>query len=297
MAISFDTIINDTHSGSLTISQNILELYQELLNECAAGNEKPEDCYKSIQDVSKTILKIQPNMALLRYCSNLFLMYFKRILKAENEKQVVLRAASDKLSEIRKELEHNIEHIAGIGAKLVAASNNVMTISSSTVVNQILLRAHSLKKRFHVYSLKSHPPDEGVHTAEFLLKENIKTTLIADAEMGLFMPQMNFVLIGADRVFEDGFVNKAGTLPLLVTAKHFNVPVYLAFDTWKILLKQDKAIKFLERENSEIYNNKKHKLHVQNFYFESIPLNLVQKVICEDGVFETGEFINWYLKG
>ncbi len=297
MAISIDTIINDKHSGSLTISRNTLELYQEFLNECTAGNEKPEDCYKSIQTASKTILKIQPNMALLRYCSNLFLTHFKRILKAEKEKQAILDTAAGKLSEIRKELEHNIERIAGIGAKLVAASNNVMTISSSTMVNQILLRAHSLKKRFHVYSLKSHPPDEGVHSAEFLLQENIKTTLIADAEMGLFMPHMNFVLIGADRIFEDGFVNKAGTLPLLVTAKHFNVPVYLAFDTWKILSKQDKAVKFLERENSEIYNDKKHKLHVQNFYFESIPLNLVQKVICEEGVYETSEFINWYLKG
>ncbi len=297
MAISIDTIMNDKHSGSLTISRNTLELYQEFLNECTAGNEKPEDCYKSIQTASKTILKIQPNMALLRYCSNLFLTHFKRILKAEKEKQAILDTAAGKLSEIRKELEHNIERIAGIGAKLVAASNNVMTISSSTMVNQILLRAHSLKKRFHVYSLKSHPPDEGVHSAEFLLQENIKTTLIADAEMGLFMPHMNFVLIGADRIFEDGFVNKAGTLPLLVTAKHFNVPVYLAFDTWKILSKQDKAVKFLERENSEIYNDKKHKLHVQNFYFESIPLNLVQKVICEEGVYETSEFINWYLKG
>ena len=297
MAIFIDTIKNDKYSGSLTISRNTLELYQQLLKECAAGNEKADDCYKTIQAASKSILKTQPNMALLRYCSNIFLTHFKRVLNTEKENQSALNAAAGKLSEIRKELEYNIERIAGIGAKLIAASNNIMTISSSTMVNQILLQAHSLKKRFHVYSLKSHPPDEGVHSAEFLLQENIKTTLIADAEMGLFMPQMNFVLIGADRVFEDGFVNKAGTLPLLVTAKHFNVPVYLAFDTWKILLKQDKAIKFLERENSEIYNNKKHKLHVQNFYFESIPLNLVQKVICEEGVFETSEFINWYLKG
>ena len=236
-------------------------------------------------------------MALLRRCSTMFLTHFKRILNTEKEKQVILDAAAAKLSEIRKDLEHNIDRIACVGAKLIASSNNVMTISSSTMVNHILVQAHSLKKRFHVYSLKSHPPDEGVRSAEFLLQQKIKTTLIADAEMGLFMPRMNLVLIGADRIFEDGFVNKAGTLPLLVTAKHFNVPVYLAFDTWKILSKKEKAVKFLERENSEIYSNKEHELHVQNFYFESIPLNLVQKVICEEGVYETGEFINWYLKG
>ncbi len=297
MAISIDMILNDKHSGSLTISRNTLDLFKELLENCVEEKTEPQDCFKKVQSVSKIILKTQPNMALLRHCSSLFLTQFKRILKAEDDTRSIIEAALAKLMEIRKELENNIERIGDIGAKLIAASNNVMTISSSAMVNQILVRAHTQKKRFHVYNLKSHPPDEGVFSAEFLLQQNIKTTLIADAEMGLFMPQMNLVLIGADRVFEDGFVNKAGTLPLLVTAKHFNVPVYLAFDTWKILLKNDKAVKFLERENSEIYNNKTHELHVQNFYFESIPLNLVQKVICEEGVYETGEFIDWYLKG
>lgn len=297
MAISIKTILEDNRSGSLTIARNTLDLFREWLLQCSASNENPGECFKTIQDASKALLKKQPNMALLRYCCTTFLQYFKRALKTESDPGNGMAAALAKLTEIRKEMEHNTERIADIGAKLIASSNKLMTISSSTLVNQILIKASSAKKRFHVYNLKSHPPDEGVHSAEFLLEHNIKTTLIADAEMGLFMPQMNLVLIGADRVFEDGFVNKAGTLPLLVTAKHFNIPVYLAFDTWKILSKNDKTVKFMERENSEIYSNKIHELHVQNFYFESIPLNLVQKVICEEGVYETSEFIDWYLKG
>ena len=103
-------------------------------------------------------------------------------------------------------------------------------------------------------------------------------------------------MTGADRIYEDGFVNKAGTLPLCLTAKHFNVPVYLAAETTKILSLSERAIKNPEFPSEEIYKPKSKNLTVKNFYFEKIPLNLTQKVICENSLFETHEFINWYLK-
>jgi methylthioribose-1-phosphate isomerase len=114
--------------------------------------------------------------------------------------------------------------------------------------------------------------------------------------MGTIIKDMNIVISGADRLYETGFVNKIGTLPLALTAKHFRVPFYLACETDKILKEIDRSIRFYPQNPGEIYKNNKFKINVINYYFESIPYTFVSKIICEDGVFETNEFINWYLK-
>lgn len=296
MTNSLNKIITDKYSGSLIITKKTLAYFRDVINECIASEQASQDCYATALEASKAILKSQPNMALLRHCNTNFLSFFKRVAGADHDKHKSLSAALDKLLQIEQEVEKNLDRIAVIGSKLITSSNNVMTISYSTIVRQIFVNAHKLRKRYQVFNLKSHPPDEGIHLAEFLTDKKIKTTLIADSEMGVFMPEMNLVIVGADRVYEDGFVNKAGTLPLLLTAKHFNVPVYLATETWKILLERDKAVKFIERDISEIYDNDQQNVQVQNYYFERIPLDLVTKVICEEGVFESNEFADWYLK-
>jgi translation initiation factor eIF-2B subunit delta len=248
-------------------------------------------------DASRQVLKKQPNMALLRQCSSQFFSHFKRTLKAEKTSVQIFEDILGKLDQIQQKLEENLEQISSSGAKLIAAANNIMTISHSTIVQHVFEKALGQKKRFKVFNLKSHPPDEGVSFAEALGRSGIKTTLIADAEMAVFMPDMHLVMIGADRIYENGFVNKAGTLPLCLTARYFNIPVYLVVETWKILSEKDKAVKFIERDGKEIYDNSDNLLEVKNLYFESIPLEMVNKIVCERGVFETHEFVDWYLKG
>lgn len=235
-------------------------------------------------------------MALLRRVNYMLMSTFKRTLATDSPPEDIYKSVLSKLDQLEQEMLQNQKRIIQSGAKLIAASNNIMTISYSTVVRDIFVKAQQLKKRFRVFSLKSHPPDEGVKLAEFLSGNKIKTTLISDAEMAVFMPEVNFVLLGADRVYENGFVNKAGSLPLLLTARHFNIPVYLAVDTWKILPEMEKAVKFIDRDIAEIYADPQTEMQIHNYYFERVPLDLVTKVVCEDGVFEVNEFTDWYLK-
>jgi len=294
--MELDSILEDNHSGSLTITQNAIAFYRAKMEECATAGKPSKDCYEIIQSASKQILKRQPNMALLRRLSYSLTTAFKRTIATNAPKDEIYQSIKKKLDQLESEMLQNQKRIVDSAAKLFVASNNVMTISYSTVVRDIFVKAQDLKRRFRVFTLKSHPPDEGVDLAEYLSAKSIKTSLISDAEMAVFMPQMNFILLGADRVYEDGFVNKAGSLPLLLTAHHFNIPVYLAVDTWKILPEMEKAVKFIDRDATEIYPAPKTQLEVHNFYFERVPLNLVTKVICEDGVFDVNEFCDWYLK-
>lgn len=296
MSSDINKILNDNRSGSLTITKMALDLYRSIFKEAKSGSDDLETIYKNLQNASRTLIKHQPNMVLLRRTSNNLLIYFKRLLKSDKEPAYILDTVEKKINLIEQDIDSRVDKIAHDGSRLITNFNKVMTFSNSTVVKKLILAAAAQKKRFEVYCLKSHPPDEGVDLAEFLTDKGIKTTLISDAEAGVFMSDMNMVMLGADRLFENGFVNKTGTLPLCLTAKFFSIPVYLAVETAKILSESERAIKQTPQQNSEIYQGKKKKLSVKNIYFEKIPLDFVHKVISDEGVFETDEFINWYLK-
>jgi len=296
MSSDINIILNDNRSGSLTITKRALDLYRSIFKEAKSGSDDLETIYKNLQNASRTLIKHQPNMVLLRRTSNNLLIYFKRLLKSDKEPAYILDTVEKKINIIEQDIDSRVDKIAHDGSRLITNFNKVMTFSNSTVVKKLFLAAAAQKKRFEVYCLKSHPPDEGVDLAEFLIDKGIKTTLISDTEAGIFMSDMNMVMLGADRLFENGFVNKTGTLPLCLTAKFFSIPVYLAVETAKILSESERAIKQTPQQTSEIYQGKKNQLSVKNIYFEKIPLDFVHKVISDEGVFETYEFINWYLK-
>ncbi|MGD9488791.1 MAG: hypothetical protein AB7W47_12270 [Calditrichaceae bacterium] len=293
---TLENILNDNHSGSLSLTKKMLDLFRDELKSSAMNATTADDTYKSLQNMAKLLIKRQPNMVLLRKTSNALLLYFKRSLNSDKPLAEVIESIQVKIEALDEELDKNVDTISQLGSKIIANFNKVMTISNSTMVRNILLTASRHKRKFDVFCMKSHPPDEGALLAEELTKQNIKTTLISDTGAGYFMPEMNLVLLGADRLYETGFVNKLGSLQLCLTAKYLNVPVYLAVETTKILIESERAIKITPQNPDEMHKSKNKDLDIMNVYFEKVPLNLVHKVICENGVFETSEFINWYLK-
>ncbi len=295
--IKLEDILNDKHSGSVDIVNFMLELYQNVLKESISQKTDGEELYKHLQNISKKLIKKQPNMALLRKISNNYLLYFKRLLNSDKSQDEIISLLVHKITMLQEEMKNNAEKIAQLGARLIANGNKIMTISQSRHIVNILLAANHAKRRFEVFCLKSHPPDEGIEMAVFLASKGIKVTVIPDNNMGVFMEDMNLVLIGADRIYENGIVNKAGTLPLCLTAKHFNIPVYLAAETGKILLESERTIKRSSAPSDEVYKSRGKGPSVQNIYFEKTPLDLIHKVICEDSAFESDEFKNWYLGG
>jgi len=296
MNLTIDSIMADSCSGSQTIARQMLAYFEQLLNQAGQNGESAEHTYEKLQADSKQLIRRQPNMVLLRRLSTVMLSYYKRLLKSGKNSAHIIAAMKIKLEQVKNELEQNSARIASMGSKIIATSNKIMTISKSTLVQRIFETTHQYKRRFEVFTLLSQPPGEGAGFAEALSGLGIKTTILADSQIGVFMPAMNLVLIGADRLYKNGFINKSGTLPLCLTAKHYNIPVYLAVETTKILLESERAIKLNSQDASEVYASGNKNLRAQNIYFEKTPLELVHKIICEDGVFETFEFINWYLK-
>jgi translation initiation factor 2B subunit (eIF-2B alpha/beta/delta family) len=220
----------------------------------------------------------------------------KRLLKSNKSVEDIKNTSKSKIRELIKVAESKKKKIGGIGAKLIFNQSKILTISSSSLVKEIFYSAYQLKRKFTVYCLESRPNNEGHALASELSKKGIPCVLTTDAMMGQILPEVNMVISGADRIYESGFVNKSGSLPLAITSKVFQVPFYVAAETDKILKEIDRSLRFYPQDPKEIYSGKNSNLTVSNYYFEEIPFDYVNKIICEDGVFDISEYINWYLE-
>ena len=132
---------------------------------------------------------------------------------------------SYEIKEVRKIIEEMNENASKKLAEIVEGKS-VVIISRSHIVESGLHRARK------VFILRSEPGGEGVDAYKFL-KEKIEAELVCDAEMGYAVMKCNAVVCGADAISKDGFVNKVGTLPLALTARHFNKPFYVVAPSYK----------------------------------------------------------------
>ncbi len=289
--MNISEILSDNRSGSLTITINALETIKKYVKENLDSNS--EQNFEEIHQASKKLIKNQPNMVLIRRYMNTLVNHYKKIQKNNEDNAEISGLIMSKIDELITEIKDNLNKVSLNGAKIITNFNKIMTISNSTVVKRVLEKAFEQKKKYEIFCLASTPPGEGMDFAKYLADKDIKTTIVADSQAGIVMDEMNMVIIGADRLYEKGFVNKAGSLALCLMAKHFNVPVYLTVETTKILKETERTIKKVEGPTEEIYSGDD--ISIVNSYFEPVPFELVSKVICEEGVYERPEFQSWFL--
>jgi len=82
---------------------------------------------------------------------------------------------------------------------------------------------------------ESRPKREGVGLARELAACGLGVTLISDAEIGLFVPRCDAVLVGADAIIGgDRLINKVGTRLAALAAREAGIPAYAVAQTHKI---------------------------------------------------------------
>ncbi len=254
-----------------------------------------EDVFDEMHDLSRFAIKAEPNKVLIRRTFTYLLNHCKRILKSDRNPKEILETLKERILNEKKVLQENALKIASMASRAIAQSNSVLTMSNDYLIAQTLFDAEKQKRHFDLYVLKSDPLGEGAEFAEYMADHGIKTSVVADSQMGIVLPKINLVILGADRLYEKGFIHRSGTLPLCLTANYYNVPVYLVVDTRTILFERERSVKYHSYNGDEIYKPKNPEINVPNVYHESTPYRFVYKVVCEDGIFEMNEFINWYL--
>jgi methylthioribose-1-phosphate isomerase len=83
------------------------------------------------------------------------------------------------------------------------------------------------------YFTETRPWNQGSRlTATECIVDQIPHTMIADTAVSSFMPTIDFVIVGADKILPNGNVaNKIGTNNLAIIAHYYRKPFYVAADT------------------------------------------------------------------
>jgi methylthioribose-1-phosphate isomerase len=154
-------------------------------------------------------------------------------------------------------------------------------------------------KKIKVIADETRPLLQGARlTAYELKRDGIPVTLITDNMAGYVMSKglVDKVIVGSDRIVQDGVVNKIGTYSVAVLAHEHGIPFYVAApkSTFDLQHKASDVI-IEERKPEEVTHIGSVQIapdgvSVMNPAFDITPLKYVSAIICENKVYYSKDF-------
>jgi methylthioribose-1-phosphate isomerase len=154
-------------------------------------------------------------------------------------------------------------------------------------------------KKIKVIADETRPLLQGARlTAYELKRDGIPVTLITDNMAGYIMSKglVDKVIVGSDRIVQDGVVNKIGTYSVAVLAHEHSIPFYVAApkSTFDLVHKASDVI-IEERKPEEVTHIGSvqiapNGIDVMNPAFDITPLKYVSAIICETQIYYSKDF-------
>lgn len=168
---------------------------------------------------------------------------------------------------------------------------SVMVHSNSGTLREVFRLVSKKTTGIHFYQTVSGPAEEGRVQALDLAQMGFKVTLIPDALAAEKMKSTDYLVLAADQVRQKTFVNKVGSLQMVLAAQEFNVPVLLLTESRKLnRMMPGGPFRDRMRDRGEVLKEELHpNLDAENLYFEEVPKYLVAHIITEKQVLEANE--------
>jgi len=167
--------------------------------------------------------------------------------------------------------------------ELFRKKTTVITYSNSGLVRKVIGRYH--KKIRHLCLSEACPAREGKVAAAYYANLGIPVTICADVLLPSFLSEADLLLLGADQIGSDYFINKIGSAALLQLADSAGSRRVVVFESLKIRPDDMESEVLREYPRREIWKGRiPENLMVRNPYFERIPLSLTDLCICELGI-------------
>lgn len=216
---------------------------------------------------------------------------------AKNLYDELLKEAHD----IELEDKESCRRMGEIGAELIKHGTNIMvhcnagalaTSGIGTALG-VLYTARKRGKKFTVYSCETRPLLQGARLTSWELTRNgIDTYTLCDNMAATYMPHVDLVLVGADRIALNGdTANKIGTRGLSIIAKYYKVPFYVVapISTFDFNTQSGKDIPIEIRCEDEVrkFNTKNivaERAKVCNPAFDVTPAKLITGIVTEKGI-------------
>ncbi|MBY9002055.1 MAG: hypothetical protein KGD64_14140 [Candidatus Heimdallarchaeota archaeon] len=275
----FETAIKNLKADNISGSEEIVRKAILIVKQQITNYPERFSTINELVIMLREVIKIKKEMAALRNVLIYFIDFFQMGVAVEDIADRVLEKLNDQRASIADKL-----------VPILAQCKTIMTYSrSSTLVFSLLELTKTMSKEDlpELVVFESRPALEGKKLALEASKAGFKVNYLVDAAMGLAMKTFkpDIVVIGADAIFPNGNVaNKIGCHALAMFAYQFNVPMYVASTTLKLLLR---PIPFAIQsyKSAEVWSKEKpEEVKIFNPYFELIPCDLIHGYITEFGI-------------
>lgn len=263
----------------------------EVLNYFATHYTNPaiEKFLSDLYQLASKLIQAQPSMA------PFYNLVHRVTLEAETAS--TLEEAIQKLIEtsvkFQQEQENSGYKIAVHTSSLLRDGQTVLTHSFSSTITRALAQTRDDGKRVTVFCTESRPKREGQKMALSLLQEGLEVKFIADsAAFSLLQNKtIDLVLCGGDSLFEQGLINKIGTLGFAIACWYEKIPFYTLCSLTKFLSAPLEPTLGEIRNPCEISVLHNPNLEVINFYFDLTPLQILSGVVTEKGILTHTEIL------
>lgn len=229
-------------------------------------------------------MRAKPALAPIMNLVNGLLLHTQQVVSSGADAEAVRQGAISYLEIYQKNAQAALDLIAGRVLSLLEPGCRVFTLSGSETVARALEKAHEAGVLQDVVVAESRPMNEGTQLARRLGTVGIGVSLIVDAAIGLFVPECDIVMVGADAVGSDMLVNKIGTRCALRTAREAGRVRY-ALTAESKLVPSGWPFPDSEGDPREVVVEKWANVTPRNPYFEAVPLSDLTGVVTETGVY------------
>jgi methylthioribose-1-phosphate isomerase len=256
----------------------------------AAKTHKRED----IKKAASYLLSARPTAINLTWA-------ITRMVNRASQSDDLYKDLMDEAEQIRQNDVVSCQKMGEYGATLIHDAVHVMvhcnagalaTSGIGTALG-VLYTAQAQGKQCTVYSCETRPLLQGARLTTWELTRNgIETYVICDSMAATYMPDMDLVLVGADRIAANGdTANKIGTRGIAIVAQYYAVPFYVVapVSTFDRACASGEGIPIETRCEDEIrrFNTRNivaEHAKVCNPAFDVTPADLITAIVTEKGI-------------
>ncbi len=240
--------------------------------------------------VLMSLIKTRPNISSINHYINHFLLQ----LDTENQLPVLkelLEVYQDRWKNIdRKTAETTFNQLKFDNEPIVLFHHNDQSLIA------LLELINVNQKTIKIVQTKGGSNNTGKEQAKKIISKDHEVKFIDDTLLGHMMPNIDYVLLGAEIVMHNGFITKSGGHSIAAIANFYKRPVYVMADTRKILNKKYFPLKVVETligetsgSTSRVWKNAPKNAHINNLTREEVPNYLVEQFFLENGTFTPDE--------
>jgi translation initiation factor 2B subunit (eIF-2B alpha/beta/delta family) len=274
---------NRTH-GAIELARQALGVLRTTAENSQATTS--EQLLGELHEIGQELMSARPAMAPIRNIVNRLLREISARVGAGDAgllRKLTIYTVDEKIDESLRALAQIIAY----GLELIAAGDRIMVHSFSSTVVAFLEEICRQRGGIEVVVTRSGPGRTGEAIARRLDDIGLPVTFIDDAAVGLYMPEVNRVLLGADTISAAGVVNGVGSYQVAVLAARHGVPVYVLADTLKFdATKDHRDFDTEDRDSMELADpaDLGRTVSIRNPHFDITPLGMVTGVVTERGI-------------